>query len=299
MENQCEYCLLILKNKYNLKKHIDESKKCLKLRKNGLKCTSCSHVCKTDTELKDHLLTCKDHIINELKKTHKQEINKLKETHKQEINELKESHKQEINELKESNKQEINELKETINKLEQKIDSYVKESLSRSTVTNNHINIRNHLSMEYTLEDIKEEDLLSIVKKNLTRQVFMDGHKGLAKLCTEKIINTKDNKKLICCTDVSRKKFKYMDKSGNVKEDIDGRMFVDKVSKPIKDVGKVVYDDIIGDMREEQNQTEDYNKRDHLIFQSFQVMNRYKDIININDDRYNNIFMNELAILNK
>ena len=90
-----------------------------------------------------------------------------------------------------------------------------------------------------------------------------------------------------------------MDKSGNVKEDIDGRMFVDKVSKPIKDVGKVVYDDIIGDMREEQNQTEDYGKRDHLIFQSFQVMNRYKDIININDDRYNNIFMNELAILNK
>ena len=41
--------------------------------------------------------------------------------------------------------------------------------------------------MEYTLEDMKEEDLLSIVKENLTRQVFMDGHKGLAKLCTEKI----------------------------------------------------------------------------------------------------------------
>ena len=67
MENQCEYCLLILKNKYNLKKHIEESKKCLKLRENGSKCTSCSHLCKTETELKDHLLTCKDHIINELK----------------------------------------------------------------------------------------------------------------------------------------------------------------------------------------------------------------------------------------
>ena len=72
------------------------------------------------------------------------------------------------------------------------------------------------------------------------------------------------------------------------------RIFVDKVSQPIKDVGRVVYD-----MLEEQNQTEDYGKRDTLIFQSFQVMNRYKDIININDDRYNNIFMNELAILNK
>jgi vacuolar-type H+-ATPase subunit H len=276
MENQCEYCSIILKNKYILKRHIEESKKCLKLREKYM-CKDCSHLCKTETELKDHLLTCKDHIINELKESNKQEINELKETHKQEINELK----------------------ETINKLEQKIDSYVKESLSRSTVTNNHINIRNHLSMEYTLEDMKEEDLLSIVKENLTRQVFMDGHKGLAKLCTEKIINTKDNKKLICCTDVSRKKFKYMDKSGNVKEDIDGRIFVDKVSKPIKDVGKVVYDDIIGDMLEEQNQTEDYGKKDNLIFQSFQVMNRYKEIININDDRYNNIFMNELAILNK
>ena len=92
MENQCDYCFTVFKTKYILKRHIEESKKCLKLREKYM-CKDCSHLCKTETELKDHLLTCKDHIINELKESHKQEIN---------------------------------ELKETINKLEQKIDSYVK-----------------------------------------------------------------------------------------------------------------------------------------------------------------------------
>ena len=29
---ECKYCNTILKSKYNMKKHIDESKKCLKLR---------------------------------------------------------------------------------------------------------------------------------------------------------------------------------------------------------------------------------------------------------------------------
>ena len=57
----------------------------------------------------------------------------------------------------------------------------------------------------------------------------MNFKKGIAKMCTDKIINTKDEKKLICCTDTTRKKFKYIDKKGNIKEDIEARFFVDRV----------------------------------------------------------------------
>ena len=44
---------------------------------------------------------------------------------------------------------------------------------------------------------------------------------------------------------------------------------------------------------------EDYGKKEYLITQSFQVMDRYKDIINIDDPKYNTDFTCELAILNK
>jgi len=153
----------------------------------------------------------------------------------------------------------------------------------------------------YTLEDIKEEELMELFSENLTEKVFMSGQKGLAKLCTEKIINTKDSKKLICCTDISRRKFKYMDKKGNVNEDVEARDFVDKVTKPIKEAGKKVYNTMISNINDERVQArdDDYGKKERLIDKSFQVMDRYKDIINIDDPKYNCDFTNELAILNK
>jgi hypothetical protein len=128
----------------------------------------------------------------------------------------------------------------------------------------------------------------------------MSGHKGIAKMCTEKIIHTKDKKKLICCTDTSRGKFKYMDKKGNLKEDIEARMFVDRVSKPIKDVGKQLYDNIMEKLTDERDHVkpEEYGKKERLTMESFQVMDRYKDIINIDDSKYNTDFTSELAKIN-
>ena len=106
---------------------------------------------------------------------------------------------------------------------------------------------------------------------------------------------------MLCCTDATRKKFKYIDKKGNLKEDIEARIFVDRVSKPIKDVGKKIYENIMEDLsvQREKVREEDYGKKERLTTQSFQVMDRYKDIINIDDSKYNNNFTNELAILNK
>ena len=44
---------------------------------------------------------------------------------------------------------------------------------------------------------------------------------------------------------------------------------------------------------------DDYGKKDRLVMESFHIMGRYKDILNIDDPKYNNDFTNELAILNK
>jgi hypothetical protein len=216
MEYKCEYCDLFLKNKYILKKHIDESKKCLKLRN---RCKSCLTIFSNQNELEQHLVICKDHIIMKLKdELYKKDSELKEELYKKDI-ELKEELFKKDLELKEEVFKKDTELKEKIkehqleiNKLHEKIESI----LSRPSTINNTQNI--NLSTTYTLDSIEEEDLIALFKENLTSQIFMSGQQGLAKLCTDKIINTKDNKKLICCTDFSRKKFKYIDKSGNTKE---------------------------------------------------------------------------------
>jgi hypothetical protein len=278
MDHKCQYCSSSFKNKYNLKKHIDEGKKCLKLR--NIKCKSCLTIFSNQNELEQHLVICKDHIITQLKEELFKKDTELKEELFKKDTELKE----------ELFKKDIE-----INKLHEKIESI----LSRPSTINNTQNI--NLSTTYTLDSIEEEHLVALFKENLTSQIFMSGQQGLAKLCTDKIINTKDNKKLICCTDFSRKKFKYIDKSGNTKEDIEARNFVKRVGKPMKDAGKVVYDDMMSSLRHQQDciRPEEYGKKENLISQSIDVMNKYTDIINVDDPNHNTRFTNELAILNK
>ena len=66
-------------------------------------------------------------------------------------------------------------------------------------------------------------------------------------------------------------------------------------------VGKQIYENIMENLSEERDniKPDDYGKKDRLVIESFQVMDRFKDIINIDDPKYNNDFTNELAILNK
>jgi len=274
MENQCQICSSILSSKYNLKIHILKNKKCLKLRN---KCISCSYNCIDQTDLKTHLLTCKDHIIKELK----QENDKLKQEHKEYIDKLKQEHQ------------------EYIDKLEFKLDSLIKDTINRpSTINNTTINnIKHLLSTTYTLECLEDKHIENVIKENFTKQVFMNGQLGLAKMCTDKLINTQDDKKILICTDITRKKFKHKDKNGNIKEDIEARTFINKISKPIKDVGKNIYDKLMDNIDKER-QIEDSNK-DKLRNESLNVMENYRDIISIDHPKCNSEFMNELAKLNK
>jgi hypothetical protein len=273
INNQCVFCLYIFKDKYTLKNHILKSKKCIKNR--GFRCKSCHILFTKNSDLDSHLLECKDYIIQNLK------------------NEIVE---------KSSLINELNAKVSMMDKIKESYERIAKEAVSRPTTTNHTINhIRNNLSMTYTLDSLKEDELVDLFRENLTEKVFMSGQKGLAKLCTDKIINTKDSKKLLCCTDATRKKFKYMDKSGNMIEDIEARTFVNKMTKPIREVGQQIYDSMLSAIDDERDhiQESDYGKKDRLTTQTFQVMDRYRDIINIDDPKYNTEFTSELAILNK
>jgi len=310
---ECEHCKSTFKNQYTLKSHIFGNKKCLKLRgmklESSISCSGCNLQSTNRHNLRVHQKSCKEFIILSIKNENdkvvsdlKEQIEELKIYYNRKNEELKTDYNKNIEIHNRKNEELKNQYKDQIDNLQDIIKILAKEAISRPTTTNNTVNnIRTNLSSIYTLDQIKPDDLIDLFHETLTEKVFMSGQKGLAKLCTEKIINTKDSKKLICCTDISRKKFRYMDKKGNMMEDVEARDFVDKVTKPIKEAGKKVYDTLISNINDERDHVreDEYGKKDRLVNQSFQVMNRYQDIINIDDPKYNTEFTSELAILNK
>ena len=130
----------------------------------------------------------------------------------------------------------------------------------------------------------------------------MHGQKGIAIVCTEEIIKkTKDKKPIMICTDINRRNYKHTDKNGNIKTDHQARNFIEKVSKPIKEVSKEIYESILSNIETEKDQLgdEDFDEKDKIRTREFNVMNKLIEINNFDDPKYNSEFMSELAILNK
>ena len=321
----CEYCNTTLKNKYNMKAHLSNNKTCLNIRSipldNKFVCNSCDSIFTLKTNLTKHINICKKLKVE----TNEKNINDIKQTSEKTNNELKDHYERTINDIKQTNEKTNNELKEhyerTINEIKQTNDKTIKElqfqnekllnafeklathAVDRPTTStvNNHNNIRNNFSDKYFIDTLKNEDIKNICINHLTEQVFFEGQKGIAQLCTDHIIKTKDNKILLVCTDTSRKKFKYLDEQRNLNEDHEARIFSEKVSKPIKDASKALYENILSDVNyERENLEEDeIGKKERLHHKTMKAIDCFMNITNFDDPKYNTEFKNELAILNK
>ena len=177
---------------------------------------------------------------------------------------------------------------ETLQKI---IENIATKAVDKPTTTthNTTINqIRNSFSDKYFVEDLLECDIKRKCQSVLTEQVLLEGQRGIARMCTEYFINTKDQKKLLIATDPSRNKFKYMDKHGNVKDDIEARTFI-------------VFDCVLSDIKDEQETVDDdnYSRKAYLHDKEMQANNSLVYIKCFDDPKHNSEFTNELAILNK
>jgi len=311
---ECEYCKLVLKSKYNLKAHLSNNKACLKLR--GLEMTS-KFICKDcnlsfmgNVSLTSHLEICKKKELSkhneEQEKLIKEQELKLKDQKKlikEKDNQLKDQdiqHKKEILEIKDHNDKIIKNLQEQLDKMFSTIEKLIDKPTGTTNVTMTTNNVRNIYSDKYFLDKLTPEEVKKKCQNYLTEQVFFNGQKGIAQLCTDHIIKTKDNKVLLTCSDVSRKKFKYIDENGNLKEDYEARTFTDKVFDPIKKASQVVYENILSDIKDEQEREEiDYNRKSVLNDKTMKAIDCFAQIVNIDNPSSNSDFKNELAILNK
>ena len=190
-----------------------------------------------------------------------------------------------------------------IDKLQKMLENIATKAVDKPTTTTNTTfnQIRNNFSDKYFLENIKAEEVKKKCQTNFTEEILMNGQRGIARLCTDQIINTKDKKKLLVATDQSRNKFRYMDEKGNMKDDIEARTFIEKVSKPIKEVAGIVFDNVLSCIKDEKEMVEDddYGRKAELRDKELQANSSMVYINCFDDPKHNSEFMNELAILNK
>ena len=260
----CQFCDKKFKNKHILKSHLIRGKKCLE--KRGLKletlfiCKGCNISIISNIALKEHQDTCKNCAIfiirNEyeekildleknisfIKQSHHNIINEMFQKYEIEINKTKNDHIKEILEIKNNHEKEKQFLEKQLERIQTSYENVTKDAINKPTIQNTYNNIRNILSTNQTIDDLKHDDLVLVFRKHLTEDVLLGGQKALAKICSENIIQTTDDKMLLVCTDASRDKYKYMDNNGNVKEDIYARNFTKKIIKPLESVGQDVYD---------------------------------------------------------
>ena len=293
---ECEHCNLPFTSKYTLKVHLNTNKTCLK--KRGLEldtkfiCTACKQICANNTNLSQHLDVCKAYICLKVQEEYEMKIKDLITIHAIELKDREKEMKdliKEIEEIRHDHKKEITYKDDKIIDLQTQIDKMY------STID----------SDKYFLEKLTPEEITKKFRNHLTEEVFFDGQPGIAKMCTEKIIKTKDEKVLLTCTDVSRKKFKYIDEFGNVKEDYEARTFMEKVIGPIKKIGLEVYENIKSNIKDEEEELK--NKRDcesmdrktALHYKNDRASDCMKQILFIDVPAENGVFKNELAVLNK
>lgn len=315
----CQHCNVSCKNKYVLKTHMAKSKKCLELRGLTLSkkfmCNGCNSIFSNSTNLNIHFESCKEYSIYiirsemektifELKQTHFKAINELSERHEKELSDTKKQYEKEIAENTRNHEKEKQFLEKQLERIHTSYENVAKDAVNRPTTatTHNTVNhIRNILSTDKTVDSLKHDDLVLVFRKHLTEDVLLGGQKALAKICSENIIHTHDDKMLLVCTDASRDKYKYMDDSGNVKEDVHARNFTKKIIKPLESVGQDVYDNACATIAEELENLSviEYGKQASLKSKEERLINSLVELRAIDLENYNSKFLNELSILTK
>ena len=328
VRQNCEFCKSSVKDKYTLKNHLLRNKKCLKIRGLSLTtnfiCKGCQHICTSNINLSVHIETCKEYIIMKVREEYENKVNNLQDQLKNNekclvdtINKLEKIQK-DVNDVKDKldnsdkalfdkekqlafSDKALSDATAQIDKLQKMLENIATKAVDKPTTNTTFNQIRNNFSDKHFLENIKAEEVKRKCQTNFTEEILMDGQRGIARLCTEQIINTKDKKKLLVATDQSRNKFRYMDEKGNMKDDIEARTFIEKVSKPIKEVAGIVFDNVLLCIKDEKEMVEDddYGRKAELRDKELQANSSMVYINCFDDPKHNSEFMNELAILNK
>jgi hypothetical protein len=150
-------------------------------------------------------------------------------------------------------------LQQELDKAHHMIQTLSETAINRPTTTTtneignlNHVKITNHLADHKSfLRQIHPERVTELLDLHLEKY-FMDGQVGLARFVVEHIIRLNDGKMILCCTDPTRKRFRFIDADGKLAEDLRAKMFRSKIKIPVKEMCNEVFDRIIERIKAEK-----------------------------------------------
>jgi regulator of replication initiation timing len=197
--------------------------------------------------LKRHIKNCKYIKAVEIERSkYEDEIKKLQE----QLSKIKIEYEKQLSEN--------NILQRELDKAQYMIQTLSETAINRPTTTTNEIGnvnnvkITNHLSDHKSyLRQIHPERVTELLHLHFEKY-FMDGQMGLARFVVEHIIRLKDGKMILCCTDPTRKRFRFIDADGKLAEDLRAKMFRSKIKIPVKEMCNEVFDRIIERIKDEK-----------------------------------------------
>jgi hypothetical protein len=176
----------------------------------------------------------------------------------------------------------------------------VEKCIDRPTVTNNnhhHNHITNILVDGKTFAEMTDPERIEEIARQKMRPYWLKGQAGVAEFLYEHVICMEDDKKLIACTDASRKKMKYTNEKNEVEDDLGATKFIAKVYQPIKTVSNELHDNITEQIQEDETS----NKIDRFSaeLKREQAIQAAIDIVRIRDSERNQSFTTKLCSLAK
>jgi hypothetical protein len=292
----CEKCNKTFANKYTLKKHI-ETNTCGGNNNFETNCTSskCDYKTLKKSDLQKHIKICKhveiDMIVNNIQQEHKKEIENIRLEHSKEILRIKE---------------------ECMEKEQERMTSLLEKVMSKpvitqhnttTTIKGNNNNLQNILASKELYDKQTNPERIKSIDHSIVEKHFWLGQKGIARFCVDHIVKTTDedgsDKMLLCCTDPSRKRFKYVDGDNQVVEDIDARHFINTVSVPIVTACREVYDGVVKKIEDDMKETTDAFDLNLLENKTNVAQQKFLEINNIGDHSRNSEYKHEMTILLK
>ena len=176
----------------------------------------------------------------------------------------------------------------------------VEKCIDRPTVTNNnhhHNHITNILVDGKTFQEMTDPERIEEIARQKMRPYWLKGQAGVAEFLYNHVICMEDDKKLIACTDASRKKMKYTNEKNEVEDDLGATKFIAKVYQPIKTVSNELHDNITEQIQEDETS----NKIDRFSaeLKREQAIQAAIDIVRIRDSERNQSFTTKLCSLAK
>ena len=273
--------------------------------KNDKLCISirCDYKTHKNSDLQKHVKSCKFVEIDNIIKTIHIENEMMLSIKDERIKQLEYSLQEKDKEI------------ERMEKEQERLASLFEKAITKPAVMNNTTNnttttIRgsnNNLqsflaSPELYEKQVDPERIKSINQSDVERHFWL-GQKGIARFCVDHIVNTTDedgnSKMLLCCTDSSRKRFKYVDADNHVVDDIEARHFIDTVSAPIVTVCRKVYDNVVKKIEDDMKETKDAFDLNLLENKTNIAQQKFLEINNIGDHNRNSEYKNEMSILLK